>query len=1552
MLLISVLSLMVIAKGFIMANFLPAKPGGNGGGGTPNPDPIDLQDGEMLRFNQTSGEMEGSGDINTDIEVNFGTKVLRAATGAFDSGSIDMVGYQLNERGGYLQTVSKTTGRTFISLDYQVDNNGSQKPIYDSRGALITRQVKQADDTQTIVGLVSYDVVPDTSQDISQVYFNFVNPADNFRARITSDVTGEVVSYIPSRSAFDKGEGLSITAGEQTFSPETVLPELVGFTLTVEVFADQSIDVLGDALGNPWRAVDVQDIISLRMVDESDIALESVSTSLISGGQITEASPTTIDIAAGRGRIVSIDAQGVPTVTEISWGLQSGVAITNIATQIATRIVFDSDGLLVQLPPELTPEVARDYVNVGFIGHSTGTIGAVLNDSLKSQEIYSQFIDGIEVLGVTRKKGLAVSPNADLSFNKTSGEIQSAGGGNDAGTRGQNIVRISGESPSNFSTFLGTTDDVVASSQTLVDPGFYDNGTGTKVAIGTPIQQATIQYVYQSIIDPAGVLVMYGQTVYPTVADALLNADLDVIDIPITIQQETNLIARIVVSTDAINLQDDTKAVILSGVKFGSGIDGTLSGSISGGGDYLGAASSSVDELHTFADASGKVGKAGSDVSALNGTIKRIGAGQGLSIHAANGISGLDITDTQVELIAKNGTDTSTTNLKVTDSNGNGFGGGAVSLDTGNSVGYKSSQGGIFRNQMYYVATDDETHFSHNGTNSLPNADMVMANTSITTEFSGAKAMSIDSDGHLGVDGASPEINLIRNGTAGYTWDDASGTMRLGRTGFGAANARLEMEFGFTTLNGGDAGWARLKSGNALVRADGTSENVEVNSNTFGQGDAFVYPVQDENPGDRLTTDGAGNLTLQPDNFELAATSATLDYENKQIYIDSAAGNITLTLGDNPRVGERKLLWMGDNTNEVTLVSANPAFPLDPQTPPAEANIQGMWTLTSDFLDRFSTDRDMSNVGTGGAFVPVVVNGNNVNAYDFQGTSYLSATASGYEGILGGSARSVTCWYQATAGEPTTDQTIVSWGEDIANGGGSYWEIELRSTQGYLWVNNRNAWRRFPYADLNAVNLFDGNMHHIAVTQSTSNMGSVVLYVDGVRVLHTAQDTFPNCNTLGGNLLKIGAGYNGNQRLDAILYDVRLFNRALTLQEVDEVRNENILGGINLSALNNDMVIDVTYNGAEWKLGVGTESLLGSVDGRLTSLEDSAMRGAGASTANNIVTFADDTGNIADNASGVSVFEGLFVKDGIATPNLGFRAGAGGDINITTDLNNIELNDTTGNINISDGADGNANFFFGGIRLSNPSDSPHFEFADSGESVLAGMQWETADGGYNQFYHGNGFSVINNDLRMYANRTTSSRGIDITSTTEAFFPPRVTTAQMNAITPTAGATAFNTDLGLPVFGNGTSWNTVSTTTSVSGKTNKQDGIVMTGIFQAIASGTFDYYEVDGTAATPNFTNGAWVVDVGGTYNFNIRGWAFNNTGTENQARFYVGVNGNDYVSQPDVGIDVVTKDGSGLTLSGQVKLTAGDVVRIGYSVLSGTGWELDAFTWDVTRTGS
>ena len=679
-----------MAKGYI------AGIGGGGsssGGGGISPT---LQDEEMVKWDDASGELVGTGDINTDTAVTFGAKDVFCNTLITEAGSIDVgPALTITDRGGHQQLTSNVDGTESLSVTYVVDDTGSQTPTYNARDPIEIRNVLLSDDSTPIIGFTGYLSAPTQNRDIHSLYFKFVNPVTNLRLRGTSVTTGEVIKYFPSRYEFNQGIGVSVAAGEQIIPLDEPFSEVAGTVINVELFADASIDVLGDGV-LPWLAADTQLITTTPLVTEAVTAPESVSTSLIEGGVVTQNTTTTIDINAGHGRIVVIDGLGVPTVTPVSWDALVNVPITNILTQTATRLAFDITGTLVQLPVDLTPEADRDYINIGIVSHQAGVIpvDGIINASLKSQEVYSQFVDCLETLGVTKKNGLVLSPNADLTFNKTSGIIQVAGGGNDTGTRGQNLVRVNAETPVVFNTLLGLTDDPVATAQTSLDVGFYDAGTGIPVAIGGAPEQATIINLYQPI--KGNVVSMYGQTIFSSLSEAILNADITPVDRPSTIRQDSNLIGRFAVRSDATNLQDENQAALLGGVMFGTGIDGNLSGSISGGGDVLGPASSSVDEIPTYADVTGKVIKAGSDISAAAGTLTRIAAASDIDfVDGANGT----VTFTTGGISVKNPSETP--KYRLTDNIDQTIGG----IDLHGSLGafvrlHRSLGEGVFKSEL------------------------------------------------------------------------------------------------------------------------------------------------------------------------------------------------------------------------------------------------------------------------------------------------------------------------------------------------------------------------------------------------------------------------------------------------------------------------------------------------------------------------------------------------------------------------------------------------------------------------------------------------------------------------------------------------------------------------------------------------------------------------------------------------------------------------------------------------------------------------------------
>ena len=113
-----------------------------------------------------------------------------------------------------------------------------------------------------------------------------------------------------------------------------------------------------------------------------------------------------------------------------------------------------------------------------------------------------------------------------------------------------------------------------------------------------------------------------------------------------------------------------------------------------------------------------------------------------------------------------------------------------------------------------------------------------------------------------------------------------------------------------------------------------------------------------------------------------------------------------------------------------------------------------------------------------------------------------------------------------------------------------------------------------------------------------------------------------------------------------------------------------------------------------------------------------------------------------------------------------------------------------------------------------------------------------------------------------------SAQLDVASTTKALYPPRMTTAQKNAITGTqAGAVVFDTNLGALSYYNGGAW--ISTAPTVSGATysigqNAQGGKVFWvddtgqhGLVMSLADVHSGIVWTNGYSTTKAYRNGAY-----------------------------------------------------------------------------------------------
>jgi hypothetical protein len=578
------------------------------------PLPIQLSNGEMIRYSTAIGGYEGTGDINTETTVDFGDKTIISGTGTFQLGESQA----LSSAGTNIIATNIQTGDIRSSVDTIY---GTNTPIFRVVKTPALDQVQQGDKgdivtnpfwTQAIAGDIS----------IIDMTIEASLPQTNCRVRFLRDS-----EQVWSSPVFDLVPG-----GEQkvfnTLSTDGSVPLQIdddgsGYQWKIDSI-DGDVVLLGE-LTTPFYA------LSFSLTEDILASNQHNSTGVIDGFGVAVNTPTSVVINAGYGWIATNRGKQAIYVD-----LTASTAFNvDTATDGNYAIGINGAGTINQTPANgVNASYIRDNLLLGFVEVEGNIVSQATTYQLQTGEAFSQLMDLSEVLGAIAGLGLEITPQANLSFDIAAGKLGFRGSGTPQANRTPNILSLDARITAEFDRFLGITANISLANQTTIDPANYDDGSGSPVAVPA-IENATIQYIYQFPFTTGGLSVMYGQTVYPTIEDALVNKDNDTITLPLEVADNALLLGRVIVRADALDLSDDAQALFLPGAKFGSAIKGGAIGTGSGGGgDTFGAASSTTDEIVTYADASGKILSSTSDYKISLGVIERIGTNLPMNLVA------------------------------------------------------------------------------------------------------------------------------------------------------------------------------------------------------------------------------------------------------------------------------------------------------------------------------------------------------------------------------------------------------------------------------------------------------------------------------------------------------------------------------------------------------------------------------------------------------------------------------------------------------------------------------------------------------------------------------------------------------------------------------------------------------------------------------------------------------------------------------------------------------------------------------------------------------
>jgi len=274
--------------------------------------------------------------------------------------------------------------------------------------------------------------------------------------------------------------------------------------------------------------------------------------------------------------------------------------------------------------------------------------------------------------------------------------------------------------------------------------------------------------------------------------------------------------------------------------------------------------------------------------------------------------------------------------------------------------------------------------------------------------------------------------------------------------------------------------------------------------------------------GSKVTYDGAAdNLTVkpwQPWNIELTSLGADLQNVTK----------LSIGFGDEASMtpGGSGVVFFDDIS--LYPYSRQLATPVEPSA----AGLVAHYEFEGNTNDSSGNGLHGTAIGS-----PTFVAGKVGQAISLRGLNdFVEIT--GYKGILGPNAVTVTAWVNTSA----VTGTIVGWGPNVD---GQRFGFRINDSRIRMEHDGGNV--------QGGSNVNDGQWHHIAVTvqeNATISYPDVILYVDGIDDTRATKD--PDAfNLTADQDVRIGSRPASNDRFFmGLIDDVRIYDRALTQEEI------------------------------------------------------------------------------------------------------------------------------------------------------------------------------------------------------------------------------------------------------------------------------------------------------------------------------------------------------------------------------------------------------------------
>jgi len=303
--------------------------------------------------------------------------------------------------------------------------------------------------------------------------------------------------------------------------------------------------------------------------------LESLSTGVtapitlsINGGDTTK-----FDISIVDGHIVNRE---LDTYVTIAYAGSTGNSVS--AVNGVTYIFIDKLGAVVKQTTAPTPSDLREMIYLGRAIAIAGIVVQVLAEPIPIENVASAVSDLAKSIRIFNASGNLVTSNgSNMNLDKSLGYLYSYGSNYATDRNNPSLVTVAASTISSFAYITQAAGSTEAAT-TAIDATYYD-ASGTKTLITGAGKQATVQRIF---LFPSGAIrIAYGQTVYPTLAEAIQGTTSETfIDNP-NIFGNGILIGMIALRKNTTDLSNSTQARFLVASRFGEGSVGAAGQSVS-----------------------------------------------------------------------------------------------------------------------------------------------------------------------------------------------------------------------------------------------------------------------------------------------------------------------------------------------------------------------------------------------------------------------------------------------------------------------------------------------------------------------------------------------------------------------------------------------------------------------------------------------------------------------------------------------------------------------------------------------------------------------------------------------------------------------------------------------------------------------------------------------------------------------------------------------------------------------------------------------------------